>query len=64
MDLLHTPSLQNVRIFIEPHFAPCLSHIPESIEKLELIINNNEDKIINIGMNKKKLIIKNIILKV
>ena len=64
MDSLPTPSLQNVRIFIEPHFAPCLSHIPESIEKLELIINNNDDKIINIGMSKKKLIMKNIILKV
>ncbi len=64
MDSLAKQSLQIVKIFIEPHFAPSLSHIPESIDILELIINNNEDKFVNIGMSEKKSIIKNLVLQV
>ncbi len=63
MDLVAIPSLQKIRIFIEPNFLPSLWHVPEKIELLELIINNKDDKIKTEKIKKldKKLTIKNII---
>jgi hypothetical protein len=47
MDSFTSRRLQYIKIFIEQHFVPCLTHIPDCIEKLELIVNNTDD-VVNI----------------
>jgi hypothetical protein len=66
IQLVTTPRLKKIKIFIEKRFVPRLDLIPESIDGLELIINNRSEEIKSehIKHYGEKLAIKNLVIKV